>query len=264
MVSIITPVYNAGKYIDDCIRSVISQSFSDWELIIVNDGSSDASKEIILSYNDSRIRYFEQKNSGASIARNKALKEMRGNYFCFLDADDLLPVNSISSRIKAFEVNGKAEFIDGQVLRMTEDLSTVKAILKPGHKGPPLFDLVHLTGRSFKGLTWMIKRNHSKQYKFKENLSHAEDLLFLMSIARDGSNYDFIEEPVLLYRNSQNSAMKDIIRLEEGYRSIESEIKCWNELQYIDKLIYRLRWRKFMALDYLKRRDLSRLVGLFF
>lgn len=91
-VSIIVPCYNHGKLIAETVRSIACQTFTDWECIIVNDGSTDNSEEIILALaeKDDRIRYFRQPNKGPSGARNLALDKIRGKYVQFLDADDIL------------------------------------------------------------------------------------------------------------------------------------------------------------------------------
>lgn len=90
LISIIMPSYNAAKYIENSIKSVQSQTYEKWELIIVDDCSSDNTVEIIQEIDDSRIRLFKNKvNSGAAISRNKALREARGKWVAFLDADDI-------------------------------------------------------------------------------------------------------------------------------------------------------------------------------
>lgn len=92
MVSIITPVYNCEKLLSKTIESVINQTYTDWEMLLVDDCSLDNSADIVKKYmkKDSRIKYFKLKeNSGAAIARNKALKESKGRFIAYLDADDL-------------------------------------------------------------------------------------------------------------------------------------------------------------------------------
>jgi glycosyltransferase involved in cell wall biosynthesis len=92
LVSIITPSHNADTFISHCIESVLAQSFKDWEMIIVDDLSTDNSVSIINSYvqKDKRIKLIQlEKNSGPAIARNRAIEEAKGNYIAFLDADDL-------------------------------------------------------------------------------------------------------------------------------------------------------------------------------
>ncbi len=87
-VSIVVPVYNKATYLNACIDSVISQTFSDIEIIIINDGSTDKSKEIIESYHDPRIRLFNIDNGGVSNARNIGIQHSSGEYILFIDADD--------------------------------------------------------------------------------------------------------------------------------------------------------------------------------
>lgn len=89
-ISIILPIYNVERYLHACFESVLNQSFSDFEVIAVNDGSTDKSPEIARAYaaKDSRIRYLETENRGVSLARETALGECRADYVCFLDSDD--------------------------------------------------------------------------------------------------------------------------------------------------------------------------------
>lgn len=86
--SVVIPVYNKAAFISETIKSVLAQSFTDFELILVNDGSTDESAKIIARFKDDRIRYFEKKNSGASAARNFGIEQSAANYIAFLDADD--------------------------------------------------------------------------------------------------------------------------------------------------------------------------------
>lgn len=90
MVSIITPTYNCGEYIKGTIDSVIAQTYGNWEMIIVDDCSTDNTKEIVSRYSDTRIKYYcLERNSGAAAARNKALSLAKGQWIAFLDSDDL-------------------------------------------------------------------------------------------------------------------------------------------------------------------------------
>lgn len=107
MISIVLPVYNAEKYIDRCIESVINQSYVDYELLIIDDGSTDSTRDICLkyTYNDERIRYFYQKNKGPSAARNQALKLSKGNYIVFIDSDDYYEKNYLTVLLDLLERN---------------------------------------------------------------------------------------------------------------------------------------------------------------
>ncbi len=91
LVSIITPLYNGEKYVGKTIESVMAQSYPDWEMIVVNDGSKDNSEAIVLEYasKDPRIKYVKQENGGSASARNNGIRRVEGQYIGLLDADDL-------------------------------------------------------------------------------------------------------------------------------------------------------------------------------
>ncbi len=91
-ISIIVPVYNAGNYLTACIDSILAQTFTDFELILVDDGSTDGSDAVCDAYamNDSRIYVIHQENQGQAAARNHAIKQAKGEWFCFVDSDDIV------------------------------------------------------------------------------------------------------------------------------------------------------------------------------
>ena len=95
--SIILPTYNRDKFISSAIISVIKQNFKNWELIIIDDGSTDKTKEIVLSYNDKRILYYFQENQERSIARNNGILHAKAEWICFLDSDDEFSENHLST-----------------------------------------------------------------------------------------------------------------------------------------------------------------------
>jgi len=108
LVSIITPLYNGENYIKDTIESVISQSFENWEIIIIDDCSSDQGPEIVEKYagKDSRIKLIKlQKNSGGAVARNLGIKEAKGKYIAFLDSDDLWHPQKLEKQVEFMEGN---------------------------------------------------------------------------------------------------------------------------------------------------------------
>ena len=106
LVSIIMPNYNASKYIDASIQSVLNQTYKNFELIIVDDVSTDNSVELIKKYKDKRIKLFiNEKNSGAAISRNKALREAKGKWIAFLDSDDTWEQNKLEDQLHFMERN---------------------------------------------------------------------------------------------------------------------------------------------------------------
>ena len=115
MVSVIIPVYNGAEFLEDCLRSVMNQTYRDIEIIVIDDGSTDESYEICkrLAKEDGRIRLFTQTNSGVSVARNKGIQEADGDFISFVDADDLLPKTSIDILMQKIDVD--VDYVIGSI-----------------------------------------------------------------------------------------------------------------------------------------------------
>ncbi len=106
LVSIIMPTYNCAKFIGKTIESVLNQTYSNWELIIVDDCSKDNTEEVVKAFNDSRIKYNKlENNSGAAIARTEAMKIASGTYMAFLDSDDLWKKDKLEKQLKFMKEN---------------------------------------------------------------------------------------------------------------------------------------------------------------
>lgn len=105
LISVVMPVFNGEKYLAEAINSILSQTFTDFEFIIVNDGSTDYSEEIILKYTDKRIRYFYKENSGISDTLRYGIEKSYGLYIARMDADDISFANRFQKQIKFLEEN---------------------------------------------------------------------------------------------------------------------------------------------------------------
>lgn len=109
LVSIIMPTYNCGRFIRESISSVLAQTYTAWELLIVDDCSTDNTAELLAAYKDERIHYMRnEQNLGAALTRNRALREAKGRYIAFLDADDLWLPDKLERQIAFMEQNGYA------------------------------------------------------------------------------------------------------------------------------------------------------------
>ena len=107
LVSIIMPSYNTAPYISETIQSVLNQTYQNWELIVVDDCSTDNTDQVVAYIKDERIKYFKnEKNSGAAISRNRALRESKGRWIAFLDSDDLWMPEKLEKQIAFMESNG--------------------------------------------------------------------------------------------------------------------------------------------------------------
>src|SRR5690554_4373775 len=115
LISVVIPVYNAEKTIQKTLQSVIDQTFDNFEIFLIDDGSTDSSKELIEEFMSvhpkTKIFYFHQENKGASAARNVGLKRATGEYIALLDSDDVWHKDKISLQLKAFSDNSEIDFL---------------------------------------------------------------------------------------------------------------------------------------------------------
>lgn len=105
MISIVIPIYNSEEYLSECLESIINQTYSDIEILCIDDGSTDNSKEICLNYlyRDKRFKYIFQENGGVSKARNTGLHYAKGDFLCFIDSDDIIDINYLSNLINKID-----------------------------------------------------------------------------------------------------------------------------------------------------------------
>ena len=115
MISVIVPIYNAEKFIKETIDSLLRQSYKDFELLLIDDGSTDGSGSICIQYGqkDSRIKYYKKQNSGVSDTRNFGIEHALGKYIMFVDADDTLPVNALQTYVESQQIT-QADMIVAQ------------------------------------------------------------------------------------------------------------------------------------------------------
>lgn len=118
LLSVVMPVYNAEQYIGEAIKSILSQDFKDYEIFIINDGSTDRSAEIIHSYNDSRIKVIHNKeNKGNYPSRNIAMRRTKSRYICVMDADDICMSGRFEKQVSFMEMNHEVGIAGASVKR---------------------------------------------------------------------------------------------------------------------------------------------------
>lgn len=247
------PVYNAEKHIAQAIASVVEQSYPHWELLIVNDGSTDATEEIIHSFKDERIHSFSQDNKGVSAARNLALSHMKGTYFCCLDADDAFPPKALEHQVQFMNEHPEVTILGGKVSVQNPDLTQEIRSFTPTFKGNPLKAYVRLYQHCFFSVTGFIRRDLHQLYVFDTSMTHAEDLFFFISIAKNKTVlFDTISAPTYIYRQSEGSAMSNLDGLNNGYVSLYKNVKQIKEVTLRDRMVLKYKITKIMCLSYLK------------
>jgi len=216
LISIILPAFNAGPYLRECVGSVLAQSWSNWELLLVDNGSTDGTALIAASFTDPRIKVLSEPVQGVSKARNKGLAAMNGEFFCFLDADDRLPKDALRLRHDLFLRYPDARFADGAMRAFDNTSGHTVWVRSPWFDGPPFDPLMALDGSCFAGNTWMVRRVPGYVYRLPEHMDHSEDCAFYLTIARQG-RYVSTPREVLHYRIGHPSATSDPGRVHKGY-----------------------------------------------
>lgn len=213
MISVIVPVYNVEKYLDKCIQSIINQSFKDFELILIEDGSTDGSKEICNKWHqiDPRIKFYHQKNSGVSKSRNKGLSISKGEYIAFIDSDDWIAedyLQTLITYINKYNVDiitsGTYNYYNNTFIEKIQLTETGCFDFKKANQYYQMMTSQHMTSPTCK----LYKKELIDIYniQFNEKINFAEDREFnlkYMSIVKTG----YITSYVGYYyrRNIENS-----------------------------------------------------------
>ena len=236
LVSIIVPSYNVEKYVGACVDSVLKQEYQNWECILINDGSSDHTLEIIKSFEtkDRRFQVFTQENAGLSATRNRGIEISNGDFLFFLDSDDILSSDAISTLVSSVDNN---DIVTGITVTSKIDREVISKIsqLYPPIEGNITFGNNHfevLTKAMESALTPVAQnRLYSKEFidknnlRFKNGILHEDELWFFetMLVAK---NVKFVNHETYFYRtdneNSITSKLSD--RNLESYISVLEEV----------------------------------------
>ncbi|NQV52766.1 MAG: glycosyltransferase family 2 protein [Flavobacteriales bacterium] len=252
LVSIITPAYNSATTLKETADSILAQTHERWEWIVVDNGSTDGTDEILSQLqNHGRVKVIHlEENLGVSGGRNAGLAASNGEFICFVDADDRLPKDSISRRLQVMQERPEVDFVDGAVQRI-DVIGNELGMQQPEFEGRVFEELLSLSGKCFIGITWMIRRKEGVIYQFNPSIRHAEDLLFFLSIADEGI-YTHVSDVIYEYRARKGSAMSDLLGLEKGYAAVEKEIKSWPKVSMAQTKAFHRKWRTIMIKSYLK------------
>ncbi|MGB3239301.1 MAG: glycosyltransferase [Geitlerinemataceae cyanobacterium] len=213
VISIIIPVYNGEKTIEETVRSVLNQRFQDFEIIIINDGSKDKTLEAINQIADSRIQVYSYSNSGQGASRNRGLVQANGQYVAFLDADDLWTPDKLEAQLDALQANPAAAV----AYSWTDVIDEFGNFLRPGSHlniSGDVYPHLLLTNILENGSNPLIRREAIDRVGgFDESLPPAEDWDLYLRLA---AIYPFIvvPRPQILYRVYANSASTNVFHLE--------------------------------------------------
>ena len=217
MVSVIIPVYNVEKYIDKCLESVVNQTYKNLEIIVINDGSTDESEEVIKKYlnKHSNIKYIYQENKGVSSARNAALTYANGKYVMFIDSDDYIDKYTIEKMYFNAEKYDSDMVVCGHV-RFYDDISR-KEIFNYYNYQDRLFDRnkVFNLMLELKVKGYLCDKLFKRESLINNNFvlepnRYIEDWFPVIKYVSKCDNISFVGEPLYYYRQRSSSALHTI------------------------------------------------------
>jgi len=252
LISVVIPVYNNETTIQETIESVLSQSFSDLELIVINDGSQDSTLKIVSSILDPRLKVFSYPNAGLAATRNRGVSHASGEYISFIDADDLWTPDKLEAQFKALQVNPQAAV----AYSWTDWIDESGQFLRPGGHISVNGDVfATLLVRDFveSGSNPLIRTEALAEVGgFDESLPAVEDWDMWLRLA---AGYEFVcvPSPQILYRVSSSSMSSNVWKMEAGsLRVIERAFAVAPEsLQHLKRevLANRYKYLTFKAVE---------------
>lgn len=205
-VCVIMPVYNGEKTIKLALASLLNQSYTNWECVIVNDGSTDGTRKILDSLKDPRFRVFNlDKNCGRGVARDEALKWSEGDYLAYLDADDMMHKDKLKVQVEFMETNPDIQMVSCGCLTMNENFEALRAsgrtdfvsdnIMKYGQALPLLLGAI------------MVRLDRAKLFSYNHFLDVGEDYDYFARYC-EGYKYAKVGKPYYYYLTGEISAKK--------------------------------------------------------
>lgn len=247
MVSVIVPIYNVEEYLEECLESIRNQTYTNIEVILVNDGSTDGSIEICERFcqQDNRFKLLTQENQGLSAARNRGVKESIGEYIMFVDSDDLVKENIVE--VLFFYMNSDVDIVECQITRCKDELIENKptSIMFKGESTEAILKSIEFKEVKFCAFTKLYRRELVEKVPFLEGYIY-EDVYTGMNylkyirkmVAVDLKGYYYRVRPNSIMTKSFNEKNLDIFPI--GKKLIESFDDNEYLLPYIGYFIFYL------------------------
>ena len=272
-VSVIIPCYNGERYLKNCLDSIVNQIFNDIEIIVINDGSTDASKEIVEEYmkSDKRIKLINKKNEGLSSARNGGIKESSFKYIFFVDADDFIDINTIKY------LYDKAEKYDLDVVicdmiiyynndnnKIYKDIEIKDSEIKNSEYYLKEFFLGKGIG-SVSNKLWKRELYENNNISYPKNITYGEDSSTMPRLICEAKKIGKVNKGLYYYRQNENSMMHKNKRIYEyilAYNLVIDYIDR-KKIRYLDmykftfkyNLVYRHLQKVFMVSKIVKENE---------
>lgn len=239
LVSIIVPIYNAAEYLQDLLDSVKKQIFDNYELILVNDGSTDNSEKICIdnTKTNHKIKYFKKENTGVSDTRNYGIEKSTGKYICFIDADDILDKNYLNDLVYSIDKYDLSCCEYRKFSIQIDNMATIPLVSKE-YIGKEIYQILY---DQYGGYLWnkLFVRDIIVNYnlKFNKEISMCEDMLFVFEYLKHANSVICINRQNYNYRIVDSSASKNLNNMKwfslfKTLDKIISERKLYTEKLY--------------------------------
>lgn len=224
-ISVIIPVYNGASVVQECLNSILKQDFKDFELLIIDDGSTDDTFKICtrISSNDTRIKVFHKKNGGVSSARNFGLRKALGDWIAFIDADDYVFPAYLSDLVEKIHADNSL-IISNYGSKNHSDLIKEDLDLSQGDMVEYLFSHHVFNLSAPYGKLYNRRTIVSNKIYFPEGIHMGEDLLFMLDYINSVDSISTSSKALYRVNNTEGS-------LSKGYYSFESELKAFTKLR---------------------------------
>jgi glycosyltransferase involved in cell wall biosynthesis len=218
LISIIVPCYNQGKYLTECLESIHSQSYDNYEVIVVNDGSTDAhTNKTVRDISHPKVTVLQTENRGVSAARNLGIKNSTGKYVLPLDADDKIGADFIQQAVELLEKNDDVKVVNCQVT-----LFGAKKGILPVES----YSLEKLLARNFIVVSAIFRRSDFDQTQgYNTNMKEGfEDWDFWITLLKNGGAVYTLNDTGFFYRIKRNSRNASLIASREHFRKLRQQI----------------------------------------
>jgi glycosyltransferase involved in cell wall biosynthesis len=252
LVSIIIPAYNGEKFLPRSIGSVLAQTFTDWELIVVDDGSTDGTKKVVEEFikKDHRIFYYYEENSGGPAKpKNTAWRYVRGEYVAYLDQDDEWLPEKLEKQVALFKESGQDVGLVGCDVFLARDNGKIfgKYTTQRSNVFPTLLERNYIYSNS----SVMIRRDTIEKVGSRDEcLKYAEDWDMWIRIAKNGYNFAFVSDPLLKYyfhNASTTSFLGDVGKAKDAEYIFKKHYNLYEKFNFLYAGLFRIGALLFLA-----------------
>ncbi len=275
LISVIVPCYNQGVFLDDCLTSIYNQTYSDWECIVVNDGSTDNTVEVAKNWvnKDARFRVISKTNGGLSSARNAGLEACHGNFIQFLDSDDVIDYKKFEIQISNVIQDNVDIDVADFILFDAINLRYKNQYLSPFPLSNRYLDelIIHWENKLSIPCHCVLfnkKLISDINLRFDETLPNHEDWVFWVKLFYQARSIGTTRIPLAIYRNHGNNMSLDIAAMNEGFlkaaQQLEKYFRINQESKYKNLVKKKIRLiRKKIQGDTLLFRAINLILGWF-